>query len=133
MNDDDQQQLEDMKKDLLEITSGDEALASMNPTERAGLLMFRLKSTENPTLDDFKKVRETIDQIEDPEAKIDVALDLMGQIDLATGALELPDDTDVTGGDDAQEESNDDAGRDENSSQEDGNQTEVSVQGADHQ
>lgn len=87
MTNEDIQKLQNIKNDLLHITTGEEALADLPPDERAAMLIFRIKSTNEPQVELFEQAKAAIDEIEDSSAQTDAALDLMGAIDVATGVI----------------------------------------------
>ena len=105
MNEEEKQQLSNLKQQLLDITSSPDMLDGLPDEQRASILMVSLRN--EPSLEKFNTLLDLVKNTENPQLKMDVALDLINEIDINTGVIargeEQPEEDQDT--EEAQEES----------------------------
>ena len=102
MDDDQKKQLEHIRDDLVKLSSDMAADEDRPPEERISLLMAKIRT--NPDFETVHAAHKAIEELENKNAKLDAALDLIEEIEVMLGNITSSDDN----GDNNQEEKKED-------------------------
>lgn len=90
MDTDEKSKLEHIRDDLVKLTADMAIDDEMPPEERISLLMAKIRT--NPDTQSFHAAKQAIDEIESKEVKLNAALDLIAEIEIALGNVTADDE-----------------------------------------
>ena len=91
MNDEEKKQLEHIKDDLVKLSTELATDEKRPAEERISLLMAKIRT--EPDIETFSAARATIDEMEDSDLKLRAAMDLIEEIEVATGNVRSSEDS----------------------------------------
>ena len=92
MDDDQKKQLEHIRDDLVKLSSDMATDENRPPEERVSLLMAKIRT--NPDVESVHAAHKAIEELENQNAKLDAALDLIDEIEVMLGNISSSDSED---------------------------------------
>lgn len=100
MNQDEKNELVDLRNQLVELSSELSMEVDMPPEEKMSLIMAKIRTSSEVDKAVFDQAKKVLDEMKPSQLKLNAALDLIDEIELALGNVESSNDEEAESDDD---------------------------------